>query len=292
MFDRLDRAVQSAAFDLRSFVRPHHIVLPQTVRLKASPRVAQPKLNLADYVSAQAQPPDAVHRSNLGNSFLRDALGNTEWADCGDAMAIHGDEAFHLDAGTPVPPFVTGDALRLYSEVSGFDPNRGGPGQNPTDTGTDNQQLVDHWRDVGILCAGDNQRHKIAGTVWVDTKDPVLNRIAIWEFVVLFRALGLPKTAQSQTEWKLTDPALQGDAALGSWGYHDVPYFSYDSQRIREDSWGQPILVDWDFDKPYAVQGLVVVTTEMLNLRGVSPAGVDWTKLNADMAKFPPVPQS
>lgn len=290
MFDRLPHAAQDAAFDLRElFERPE---VPERPPVKAEAKIAQPKLDLADYVSAEAEPPAGVHRSNSNLPVLRDPLGNLSWGCCGEAMAIHGTEAIEADAARPVPPWATPDSLNLYSLVGGFNINAGPPGQNPTDQGTDNQVLVDKWRDVGIRCAADGSVHKIAGSMFVDPTDPRLNRIAIWEFVVLFRAVGLPLTAQGQNSWKLTDPSLQGDAAVGSWGYHDIPYFSFDSNRLRNDSWGIPMLVDWAFDKAYAVQGLVVVTQEMLNLRGVSPAGVDWTRLNADLAKFPPVPQA
>jgi hypothetical protein len=288
MFDRLKEAARSEFFELEHLV--HHE--PKGVVRKTEPKLHTPQLNLADYVESEAQPPAAVHRSHLGNPLLKDPLGNTDWGDCGDAMTLHAFEAFHLDAGTPPPPFVTGDALHLYSAVSGFDPNQGPPGQNPTDQGTDNQQLVNYLLSTGALCAADGSVHRATASLFVDPADPVLSRIAMWEFVALFRAVGLPNTAQGQQAWKVVDPSLQGDAAVGSWGYHDIPYFSYDGQRIRTDSWGLPILVDWDFDRAYAVQGFVLTTQDQLNLQGVSPAGVNWTKLNADIAKLPSVQPS
>jgi hypothetical protein len=287
-FRSVTEHVREAAFDLREHV-PQRVPTSACVR-KTEPKMVKPVLNLADYVSAEADPPAAVHRSNLANSALADILGNGDWGDCGDAMSIHGIEAMHLDAGTPVPPFHTADALWLYGKVSGFNINAGPPGANPTDTGTDNQQLVDFWRDHGIICSADGSVHKIAGSLFIDPKDTRLSRIAIWEFVVLFSAAGLPNTAQGQSYWKVTDPSLQGDAAVGSWGYHDFIYLSYDDKRLRNDTWGEELLVDWDWKTDYGVQDFVVVTEEMLNLRGTSPAGVDWTRLNADLAKFPPAP--
>lgn len=267
---------------------------PQVTRpVKASPLPVEPKLNLADYVASEAQPPPSLNRTGwYSRSLMRDALGNNDWGDCGDAMVLHGIGAMRIFAGANPPPFVTGDALRLYSAVSGFDINAGPPGHNRTDRGTDNQKLVDHWRNVGVTCAANGVTHKIAGSLFVDPKDQRLSMLAMYEFDVLFRAVGLPKTAQGQQEWKLVDPSLKGNAAVGSWGYHDIPYVSYDENGVDNDTWGEDGRVDWDFDHAYGVQGFVVVTHDMLNQQGVSPAGVNWTQLTQDLAKFPAVPSS
>lgn len=281
-FERIEAAaIYHNWFALRQVVVP--AALPDHVKLGHA-GIHKPRLNLADYVAADVKPPPAVHRSHLGNPYLRDPLGNTDWGDCGEAMTLHGIEAFHLDAGTPVPVFVTDDALGLYSAVGKFDPTKGPPGNNPTDNGTDNSVLFPYWENDGVKCAADGSTHKIAGSLFVDPADQRLSKIAIWEFVVLFRAIALPITAQGQGRWQLTDPSLKGDAAPGSWGYHDIPYFSFDAHSLRNDSWGVEMLVDWSFDGAYAAQGIVVVTQEQLNLRGQSPAGVNWTKLNADLA--------
>lgn len=275
--------VQAENFDLRDDTPIP--TLPTRVRLKSEPKPVEPKLALANYIerdspSGALAVPAAVHRSNL--RFPYGMLANDQLGDCGEAMAIHAIEAFHLDGGTPVPPFGDPQAIELYSEAAGYV-----PGHPETDTGTDNQVLVDKWRDLGAADAL-GARHKIAGSLFVDFKQPDVLKAAIWEFVALFTALGLPQTAQTQTYWKLIDPSLTGEAAVGSWGYHDVPWFSYDSQRLRTVTWGQPWLADWSFLLAYTVQAFVVVTEEQLDRTGVSPSGVNWSRLNADLAQFPP----
>jgi hypothetical protein len=283
MFDHMLRAVRDEFFELEAAIFQRHP--PKQCVVKQDPKLHNPRLNLADYVSSQAEPPPAVHRSHL--EFPWGMLLNGDIGDCGEAMAIHGIEAFHLNAGTPVPPFADGDAERAYSDIMGYDRRQTQPdGSNPTDQGTDNDKLVAYWKDPGILCAADGSRHKIAHSLYVDPHDERLSRIAIWEFVALFRAAGLPLTAQGTINWKLQDPSLSGDNAVGSWGYHDYLYLSYDRKRLRDVTWGQEGLVDWQWDSAYAVQGLVVATQEMLNLRGVSPAGVNWDRLAADLQKL------
>lgn len=253
--------------------------------------VHSPKLNLGDYVAAEAEPPFAVHRSRLG--FPWGPLLNTKIGDCGEAMAIHGIEAFHLDAlpdpaaPAPVtPPFRDIDAQYLYEKVGGYDPTQTQPdGSNPTDNGTDNDRLVSYWQNTGVMCSKDESVDKIYGTLEV-ANDPRLNRLAISEFVVLFRAVGLPLTAQGQHIWRIIGDGKTGNSALASWGYHDIPYLSYDSKRYRNVSWGQELLVDDDFDISYSVQGFVVVRKAQRALTGISPAGVNWTRINADLDKL------
>lgn len=283
----LDAAVDDAEL-LRDMILPGR-ELPGNAKLGHA-GVARPVLGLPSYIEESNPPPTAVHRSHLGfpwGSLLNDLVG-----DCGPAMAIHAEEALNLDAGNPVPPFGDPQAEKFYEEVGNYDPKQTQPdGSNPTDNGVDNQTLVDRWRNVGILDAK-GQRHTIAGSLFIPIDDETINKLAIWEFVILLRAIGLPVSAQGQTHWRVTDPSLQGAAAPDSWGAHDIPYLSYDSSRLRNISWGKELLVDWAFDRAYALQGIVIVTHEMTNRRGVSPSGINWTKLNADLAQFPAVPPS
>jgi hypothetical protein len=266
-------AVCDDGFDLRHAVQT---TLPPTLPKLGHKGKVRPELNLADYVHADAPAvPKAVHRSHLDHDFpmyLNDRLGI-----CGEAMALHGIEALHLDAHTPVPPFSDADAEKLYEEVGGYV-----PGEPETDQGTDNHILVTKWQDDGVLCSADGSVHKIVGSLFVDPHDVALNQRAIWEFVVLYRAIALPITAQGQREWHVTDDKLEGDAEPGSWGGHDIPYLSYDGHLFRCETWGTSLLVTYGFDKAYSMEGFVVVTEEMMDLRGMSPAGFDWDKLTSD----------
>lgn len=293
-FERMQQAVRSAEDYIEEFyyqefdrlVNAGHNTLPVDLPLgSAKPHV--PKLDLREYIAHEVEAPAAVHRPlpSYGDAWL-----NTQLGTCGEAMAINGIRAFHSEARTPVPPFGDGDAEKLYEIVGGYNPHA--PlvnGENPTDQGTDNNVLVQNWQQEGILCAADGTRHFIEDSLFVDAKDPNVVRLAIWEFVVNFRAYGLPVTAQAQqARWTVGGDGETGDAALGSWGYHDIAQTSFGPRNIGFPTWGLPWMADWDFDKTYAAQGFVVVTQEQKNLQGISPAGIDWTRLNADLAKLAP----
>lgn len=278
----LDRRIEEAEFE-----RDHQ---PSGIppERQMGHRVAHtPKLDLREYLVDEPQNievPTSVHRKStrgLG-MLLNDSLG-----DCGEAMMIHGIEMFHRDAGTPVPPFADIDAQNAYSLIGGYV-----PGDPSTDQGTDNNVLVEKWKNPGITCQADNGVHTIENSVFVDPTDPQLTKLAIWEFVVCFRAYGLPETAEQQTHWQEDDSAPPAQQEVGSWGYHDIPLTSYGPKNVGLITWGEPWMATWPFDVRYSVQGFVVVTKEQTNLQGVSPAGVDWTKLNSDIGKLPADPSS
>jgi hypothetical protein len=251
-------------------------------------RQCVPHVDLADYVHPGAPAlPAAVHRSDAG--FEWGALLNDTIGDCGEAMPIHGIEAMHLDVGSAPPAFANEDAEFLYEKVGGYV-----PGNPATDQGTDNGVLVEYWTEEGVLCHADGSIHRIIGTAGVSMDTAMIQR-AIWEFVVLFRAIDLPITAQGQSQWEVMgDPATDPEAAVGSWGGHDIPYLSYDGQRYRCISWGQELLVAVAFDITYAMQGssipadafpgFVVVTEDMADDPGqIAPSGVMIGQLVTDL---------
>lgn len=282
--ERMRAAAQDAAFDLETLFAKHPV--PKGAKLgSASPH--RPLLDLRNYVEQRVQLPPSVHRRLplLGDAFLNDAIG-----DCGEVMAIQAFRAFHSEARTPIPNFVGEDASDFYTLVGGYDPSQIQPdGSNPTDNGTDNDVLVEKLKSPGLHCAADDSYHKIEASVFVDPSDPYLTKVAIWEFVVCFRAYGLPLTAQAaQGKWQMPTDLSLPESKPGSWGYHDIPLTSYGPHAVGFPTWGLPWVALWDFDTTFATQSFVVVTKEMKTLQGVSPAGINWTKLNADLAALPP----
>lgn len=239
-----------------------------------------PLLNLEMYVS-EATPPSRVHRG-LFKGYT-DVLGNDQLGCCGEAMTLHGIEGIKHAAGQAPPPFVTADSLKLYTEVSGFNPNDGPPGNNPTDQGTDNAQLVSYWRDNGVLCSADGSVHQIVASVAVDATNTAHCQAAVYEFGALFCAWALPLSAQGQRTWTVVGDGRTGDSAPASWGYHDTVAMAYTGETFDIDTWGVWTPVTGPFRKTYQAGFFVVVTQDMLTRRGVGPSGVDWTKLNSDV---------
>jgi hypothetical protein len=287
---------RDASFSLRSIDRTLHPALKHPERLRVNGPITkphEPDLDLSDYLTADPDNiaetlPPAVHRDLPGypwGMLMNDTLG-----DCGEAMACHGIEAMRAIEGEAHVQFVDEDAERLYEHVGGYV-----PGDPDTDQGTDNKVLSQYWKNPGIYCQANKTRHKAPVSVYVDPSQLALTQLAIYEFMVCFRAVGLPMTAQKQTasgEWELVDPKLKGDSAVGSWGYHDIPLRSYDQNGLLVVTWGSELVEDNDFDHAYAVQGFFVLTHDQLGQKSRTINGVDWSKLLADAAKVPSVPAS
>ena len=255
----------------------------------ATPRLGHrtthtPQLHLGDYLAATAEPPARVHRG-LFKGYT-DVLGNNQWGDCGDAMTLHGIEGMRHAAGQAPPPFTEPDALNLYGAVSGFVPTDGPPGNNPTDQGTDNAQLVAYWQSTGVKCATDGSVHQIAGSVAVDATNDLECQIAIYELGVLFTAWNLPASAQGQTVWDVIGDGRTGNSAPGSWGGHDTATMAYTGVEFDTNTWGLWVPVTKRFRLAYQAGFFAVVAKDMLNRTGVSPSGLDWSALVADLQKL------
>lgn len=276
-FERMTRdVVDDAAFNLEQLFRPRVL---QPKRCMGVRVIHKPVLDLREYIAHVVEAPVAVHRQLPPGD---DAWLNTDLGDCGEAMTLNGVQAFDSETGRPITPFVDDDAEKWYEIVGNYV-----PGNPATDQGTDNNVLVAKWKDPGLLCSANGSVHKIVESLFVDPADENLTKLAIWEFVVNFRAYALPNTAQSQTMWSIVGDGKTGDSAPASWGYHDIAQTSYGPKAVGLKSWGQPYAAHWGFDTHYGVQGFVVTTPEQTNLQGISPAGIDWTKLNADLGKLP-----
>ena len=267
--------ITDPAFRLRDQYTPPTLPhLPKTGLILDT--LHRPTLKLSNYIHAElANPPAAVSRPHPG--FEWGMLANDQVGDCVIAMMLHSIEDFHLDAGTPVPAFTDRDALRLYSEITGYNPH-----DPNSDQGTNESTAMTYWERPGLRTS-DGIDHKIAATVAVDPSSLTECRIAIDEFVALQIAIALPISAQGQTEWRVVGNGRTGDSAPGSWGGHGIPYREYDAETFKCVTWGAELLLTVPFHQTYAQQAHVVVTTEMLDKRGVGPSGVVWDDLIADI---------
>lgn len=260
-------------------LRDHHT--PPT--LPASPKTGlnldtlhRPTLKLADYIKPDlANPPAAVSRPHPG--FQWGMLANDRLGDCVIAMMLHSIEDFHLDAGTPVPAFTDADAIKIYSAITGYDPN-----DPNSDQGTNETTAMTYWEHPGLQTS-DGMDHQIVATVAVDPSNLNECRIAIDEFVDLQIGIALPLNAQGQTEWRVIGNGQTGDSAPGSWGGHGIPFREYDADTFKCVTWGAELLLTVPFHQAYSQEAHVVVTKEMLTKTGVGPSGVAWDELIADI---------
>lgn len=255
----------------------------------------RPKILLDDFIDhtkATVSPPQGVHRSlknltwpmfcNGPDSTYR---GNPYLAEygCGNCVPVTILKSImheHDEAGTGVPAFTANNAVGLYSELTGFNQSQtDAQGNNPTDQGTDPVAAYNYWKTNGVRLPGGGV-DKIAGYAEVSVSNVTAWEIAIWELDIISASINLPITAQTQTTWSVTDPSLQGNAAPGSWGGHEVPFMSYDGKQVALYTWGAVYLATYTFLQAYCDLLLVPLSQDLLKKTGVSETGLNWSGLN------------
>jgi hypothetical protein len=250
---------------------------------------SKPALLLTDRVAATV-PPNPVVADWLSKVPSWPMYGNDQWGDCVWAMTGHMIEAWTQYAGGAAVEVTTEQLLAAYSAVTGFDPNAGLPGENPTDQGTNIQDALGYWRKTGV--AG----HKILAFAKVDHTNPDEVEAAINLFGSLAVGVNLPSSAQDQfsagQEWTVVaGSSIEGGHAIHAGAYDtatkDARIITWGAVQTLNDPW-------WD---AYVEEAWVVVTPEWVEATGATPSGLDLQGLGDDFASitgepnpFPPAP--
>jgi hypothetical protein len=208
-------------------------------------------------------------------------LGNDSWGDCDEAMKLHALQTWTANAGTELVP-TEQDALTAYSEITGFDPKAGPPGENPTDQGTVMQDALNFWRTKGLLVGG--QRHQIVAFAQVNHTNLQEMRDAVALFGELLVGLAFPDSAMEQFNageaWDVVPGApkpteghavcsARYDAATGDWWFI---------------TWGREQRATAAFVRKYVSEAWVAVSQEWLDKTGQTPTGLHWPTLQGDFA--------
>src|SRR6202035_3127836 len=85
--------------------------------------------------AALPTPPAQFGHETLFGPKAWGMLGNDEWGDCAWAGPAHETMILTTEGGHAAS-FTTAGVLSDYSAGTGFDPNAGSPGSNPTDKGS------------------------------------------------------------------------------------------------------------------------------------------------------------
>ena len=216
---------------------------------------------------------------------LHAPLGNDLWGDCVFAALFKQDVAWLRNAGDVTSPNPTeADAIGLYSRVTGFNPNAGASGANPTDKGGDLQTALAYAKSHGIYADG---RGKPASWVAVDPSKPALICAALDTFGSLYTGCQLaPEWVQGPEEgfvWDVTSSA--GSPDMG----HCTAWFDYDAVGVIVNSWGLFGRITWAAIEKYwgkAAAGEIyaVFSPDWLNkATGTAPSGLNAAQLAADV---------
>ncbi len=204
-------------------------------------------------------------------------LGNDEWGDCAWAGPAHETMLLTKEASKPAQ-FTTQDVLSDYSAGTGFDPNAGPPGQNPTDKGSNVRQVLGYRRKTGIVDS-QGQRHKIGAFIKLNPADLEHVYQALYLFQVVGIGLAFPEFAMEQFNrgepWDVVANAPQPE------GGHYVCCVGK-RQNIDVVTWGALQQMTQAFFETYCDEAWTYISTEDLT-GGRTLDGFDLEQLRADL---------
>lgn len=234
---------------------------------------SKPRLTLAPHLRATAPPP--VSADWYSHVQAWGVLGNQTWGNCVFAGNGHiveqqtalgeGDEIIVTDQ----------EALLEYSLVTGFDPNAGPPGENPTDQGAYIQDGLADLRKNGL--AG----QKIAAFARVAQGNQTEVKTALAELGALSLGVNLPQSAMDQFDagqpW-----TVSGDGTI--LGGHCIIAVGYDAEYVHIVSWGKVVPAAWEWLAEYCDEAWAVVSAMWAGKGGKDPEGVDLYGLGQEFA--------
>lgn len=234
------------------------------------------RIRLTDHLDVEAvlSAPPAANWDARVNAF--GMLGNADWGDCAEAASLHALQAITAAAGSPIVP-TDADAIGAYSALTGFDPNAGPPGKNPTDQGTVLQDLLDYWRKTGLTVGG--KVHKILAFAQVDHTSPLELRAAIALFGAVIYGIQVPRSAEE--EFNAGEPwdYVPGSPNLGG---HAITDERYDQALWYPVTWGREQPATEAFMTAYLQEAWVPILPEWLEANGATPSGLNRATLGAD----------
>src|SRR5271154_6243342 len=158
------------------------------LKLGKNPATEDPRdLQFAKYVKPHEipTPPAQFGHETLIGAKDWGMLGNDEWGDCAWAGPAHETMLLTAEGDDPVA-FTTAGVLSDYAAGTGFDPNAGPSGNNPTDKGSDVRAVLKYRVKTGIIDAA-GTRHKIGAFVKLEPG----NLSQIFQAMYLFQAVGI-----------------------------------------------------------------------------------------------------
>ena len=237
------------------------------------PAVHRPgALMLAKYLPAK---PIAVPDSVDNYSAVRDwgMMLNDQLGDCAIAAPGHMVQAWSklsCDREIVIPD---AEIEAAYSAITGYV-----PGDESTDQGSVEADVLDYWKSVGI------GGHRIEAHAVVEPDSQYQVKLAIYLFGALYTGVQLPLSAQDQTIWTVVPGR---DSEPGSWGGHAVPLLGYDAHKTTCITWGATQDMTWSWWTKYADEAHACLSADWVDQASkIAPNHLKWDDLKADLGQF------
>ena len=250
-----------------------------TYRLgKLKPRA--PRLRFSSYLTRPLPEPPLTANLDALNLTDDNVYANDSVGDCACAGPAH-ETLFWERHNRRDPADITDeDVLRMYSDVTGYDPD-----DPSTDQGSCVSDVVAYRRTHGLVDHA-GVAHTIAVGLGLSlTRDAVRQAINLYDVCGL--GIQVPESLMEQTqtaqnghtapEWTVVD----GSPIDGG---HYIAAIAYDEQWLYVNSWGIICRMSWDFFDHYVDEAWAYLSQEDVNSADMSPDGIDYAQLKADIA--------
>lgn len=258
------------------------------MKYKLGKKPARPgavRLNFSDFadVNVLKAPPASFGHERLVASwhmFLNDRIG-----DCAVAGAMHESMLWNREAGRTAP-YTDTDAVRNYSDITGYrpgpeltDPNAP---QNPTDQGTDVASLCSYRRRIGLVDSK-GTRHRIGAYVALHPRDWRELMYASYYFDGVGIGVEFPEQweyafDQGKTWDKVSRPNIMGG--------HYVSGVAWRNGNCVAVTWGGHVQITRAGYEQFSEETYAYLSEEKL-LHGVTLEGFDLPKLRAALPTLP-----
>lgn len=235
--------------------------------------VPRPRYDAALRPAAVSLPSSVDYFSKVGTIGFH---LNNMWGDCtcaGCANIVQGITTYGLGTEYVVPD---ADVEAEY-EQSGFNPNAGPPGENPTDNGWTCADSLAYLKAHGL------GGHKIAAYGQAGYTDHAKVQLVIYEFGYGSTGVNLPQSAMDQFN------AGPGESGMIEWtvsgnssiiGGHCICPCGYTPTGPIIWTWNAPVQVSWAWWDTYVGEFWPVVSQEWCNAASQKdPLGVDMAEL-------------
>lgn len=239
------------------------------------------KLHLADYLDTPALPtppdPNNFGHYNLVSDWQM--LGNDQWGDCAIAGPFHAIMLWNAEAGNQVS-INTKCTLAAYSAITGFNPGAGPSGANPTDQGSNVQDVATYWQRTGLTDAS-GKVHKIDTYLALEPG----NWEQLMHALYLFDGVGIGIECPSQYQqlfatgqvWgALADPDIEGG--------HYVLGVGARNGNVDLVTWGRTQQMNEAGYKQFCDEAFVYFSKEKLLASGKDLNGFNVAQLLQDLA--------
>ena len=206
-----------------------------------------------------------------------DPLGNDQYGNCLPCAEMQAIYMRRANAWGDTTRATRGEAIALYSKLTGFDPTTGRP-----DDGTMVDAAMKSWSQHGIRL--DSQNEDVPLWVSVQRRSIPQIKLAIWAFGPVQLSFAMPAAIEADPEapWTLTRKGRGLDWSPGSWGGHRVTSGKYDETHIYIRTWGVDVPVDLDFFIHYCIACDATISREWCDTAGLAPSGMTFDEMRAE----------